>query len=44
MSPLDPAEAQAFEQGGIKLRKKTSINFGAPMGQLGGFAALRKLS
>jgi hypothetical protein len=25
------------------LRKKTSINFGAPMGQLGGFV-MRKLS
>lgn len=30
----------AFEQGGIKLKKKPSTNFGAPFGQLGGFARM----
>lgn len=42
--PLDSAEVEIFEAGGIKLKKKTSINFGAPFGQLGGFSALRKMS
>lgn len=32
----DPVQA-AFENGGIKLKKKVSTNFGAPFGSLGGF-------
>ncbi|EME83820.1 uncharacterized protein MYCFIDRAFT_207071, partial [Pseudocercospora fijiensis CIRAD86] len=41
--PLSPQEAheakvhQDFEQGGIRLKKKTSTNFGAPFGSLAGF-------
>ena len=33
-----------FESGGIKLKKKPSVNFGVPFGQLGGFGNLRKQS
>lgn len=44
MSPLDPAETAKFEQGGIKLKKKASVNFGAPFGQLSGLCAMRKLT
>lgn len=33
-----------FETGGIKLKKKPSVNFGAPFGQLGGFGSMRKQS
>lgn len=33
-----------FESGGIKLKKKASVNFGAPFGSLGGFGSSRKLS
>lgn len=32
-----------FENGGIRLKKKPSVNFGAPFGQLGGFG-VRKMS
>jgi hypothetical protein len=47
LSPQESHEAQVqhdFEHGGIKLKKKPSVNFGAPFGQLGGFSALRKMS
>lgn len=33
-----------FQEGGIKLKKKPSSNFGAPFGSLGGFGNVRKLS
>ncbi|KAK5133227.1 hypothetical protein LTR08_008062 [Meristemomyces frigidus] len=33
-----------LENGGIKLKRKPSVNFGAPLGQLGGFAGSRRLS
>lgn len=33
-----------FDNGGIKLKKKVSTNFGAPFGQLGEFGNGRKLS
>ncbi|KXT17515.1 hypothetical protein AC579_3201 [Pseudocercospora musae] len=48
--PLSPQEAheakvqQDFEQGGIRLKKKTSTNFGAPFGSLAGFPISRKMS
>ncbi|KAF2165403.1 hypothetical protein M409DRAFT_24253 [Zasmidium cellare ATCC 36951] len=38
ISPQEAHEAQVqaeFEQGGIRLKKKTSVNFGAPFGSLG---------
>lgn len=38
LSPQEVHEAQVqaqFEQGGIRLKKKTSVNFGAPFGSLG---------
>ncbi|KAF2768133.1 hypothetical protein EJ03DRAFT_251053, partial [Teratosphaeria nubilosa] len=40
LSPQEIHDAQVhtkFEQGGIRLKKKPSSNFGAPFGQLGGF-------
>lgn len=33
-----------FENGGIRLKKKASVNFGAPFGSLGGFGGGRKHS
>lgn len=33
-----------FEEGGIKLKKKPSVNFGAPFGSLGGLGGMRKMS
>ncbi len=39
----DQVQAE-FENGGIKLKKKPSVNFGAPFGQLGGFGSARKQS
>ncbi|KAH9823658.1 hypothetical protein Tdes44962_MAKER04620, partial [Teratosphaeria destructans] len=45
--PLSPQEIQVhnkFEQGGIRLKKKPSSNFGAPFGQLGGFGSIRRPS
>lgn len=47
MSPYEVHEARVqseFEQGGIKLKKKASVNFGAPFGTLAGFAPPRKAS
>lgn len=47
MSPQEVHEAKVqadFEQGGIRLKKKSSINFGAPFGSLVGFAGGRKAS
>lgn len=35
---------QKFEQGGIRLKKKPSTNFGVPFGQLGGFVGIRRMS
>lgn len=38
LSPQEVREAKVqaeFEQGGIRLKKKTSVNFGAPFGSLG---------
>ncbi|KAI5357046.1 hypothetical protein Slin15195_G052880 [Septoria linicola] len=46
LSPQEQHEAkihQQFEQGGIRLKKKTSTNFGAPFGSLAGFP-VRKMS
>ncbi|KAM3417047.1 hypothetical protein BST61_g8628 [Cercospora zeina] len=46
LSPQEQHEAkihQEFEQGGIRLKKKTSINFGAPFGSLAGLP-IRKMS
>lgn len=43
-SPQEVHEAKVqaeFEQGGIKLKKKTSTNFGAPFGSLAGFGPRR---
>ncbi|EME45326.1 hypothetical protein DOTSEDRAFT_87703 [Dothistroma septosporum NZE10] len=43
-SPQEVHEAKIqaeFEQGGIKLKKKTSTNFGAPFGSLAGFGPRR---
>ncbi|QIX00834.1 hypothetical protein AMS68_006351 [Peltaster fructicola] len=40
----DSDHDQKFEQGGIRLKKKPSTNFGLPFGQLGGFGGLRKMS
>jgi hypothetical protein len=33
-----------FEQGGIRLKKRPSTNFGVPFGQLGGLGGVRKMS
>ncbi|KAF7188870.1 hypothetical protein HII31_09793 [Pseudocercospora fuligena] len=47
LSPQEAHEAkvqQDFEQGGIRLKKKTSTNFGAPFGSLAGFPISRKMS
>lgn len=33
-----------FENGGIRLKKRPSVNFGAPLGQMSSFANARKLS
>ena len=33
-----------FQEGGIKLKKKSSSNFGAPFGSLGGFGGVRRQS
>lgn len=46
LSPQEVHEAniqKRFEEGGIRLKKKTSTNFGAPFGSLAGFPA-RKMS
>ncbi|KAF2215523.1 hypothetical protein CERZMDRAFT_110172 [Cercospora zeae-maydis SCOH1-5] len=46
LSPQEQHEAkihQQFEQGGIRLKKKTSTNFGAPFGSLAGLP-IRKMS
>lgn len=47
-SPLDEEREAAvqrdFDQGGIKLKKKASSNFGAPFGSLGGFGSIRRPS
>ncbi|KAK5174823.1 uncharacterized protein LTR77_001906 [Saxophila tyrrhenica] len=37
----DQVQAE-FESGGIKLKKKPSVNFGAPFGQLGGFGSRKQ--
>lgn len=47
LSQTTSNEARAdrdLEYGGIKLRKKPSCNFGAPLGQLGSFGGIRKPS
>ncbi|KAM0716626.1 hypothetical protein Q7P37_008071 [Cladosporium fusiforme] len=41
---VDEAVQRNFDQGGIKLKKKASANFGAPFGSLGGFGAIRRSS
>jgi hypothetical protein len=41
---LEAAVQRDFDQGGIKLKKKASSNFGAPFGTLGGYASVRRLS
>lgn len=41
---IDEAVQRDFDQGGIKLKKKASSNFGAPFGSLGGFGAIRRPS
>lgn len=41
---LDEDVQRKFDQGGIKLKKKASSNFGAPFGSLGGFGAIRRPS
>lgn len=41
---VDEAVQRNFDQGGIKLKKKASSNFGAPFGSLGGFGAIRRPS
>ena len=46
MSPQDHHEElvhKKFEDGGVRLKKKASVNFGAPLGSLG-FAPSRKMS
>lgn len=40
----DAALHRDFQEGGIKLKKKASSNFGAPFGSLGGFGNVRTLS
>lgn len=47
LSPQEVHEAkvqQQFEEGGIKLKKKLSLNFGTPLGLVGSFTAHRKQS
>lgn len=41
---IEAAVQRDFDQGGIKLKKKASSNFGAPFGTLGGFGAVRRQS
>jgi hypothetical protein len=41
---IEAAVQRDFDQGGIKLKKKASSNFGAPFGTLGGYASVRRLS
>jgi len=41
---IEAAVQRDFDQGGIKLKKKSSCNFGAPFGQLGGFGTVRRSS
>lgn len=40
----DDAVQRDFDQGGIKLKKKASSNFGAPFGSLGGLGGGRRAS
>jgi hypothetical protein len=41
---IEAAVQRDFDQGGIKLKKKSSCNFGAPFGSLGGFGTMRRPS
>jgi len=41
---IEAAVQRDFDQGGIKLKKKGSCNFGAPFGSLGGFGTVRRAS
>lgn len=41
---IEAAVQRDFDQGGIKLKKKASSNFGAPFGTLGGYGPVRRPS
>jgi len=41
---IEAAVQKNFDEGGIKLKKKASSNFGAPWGTLGGFGVPRRPS